>query len=215
VSKKEQILYFLERLDDNSLKDYSDKLYESLKDIETKEDKLLFWFVILLILYLFGNVGIDEVNLIFINIKDFSLVSKISPLIMGYLLFQMVFITSHKKELLLALDVVFEKRFKDKPIIEEKYGFRKLISRLFIPFSITNSLSSVFDRKRSIIESFVGFILLLPILLIGLVPTLVYILMIINLYKNYTNDLTGWICFCLSTWIFLIFIYISWIKSEK
>ena len=215
MSKKEQILYFLERLDDNSLKDYSDKLYESLKDIETKEDKLLFWFVILLILYLFGNVGIDEVNLIFINIKDFSLVSKISPLIMGYLLFQMVFITSHKKELLLALDVVFEKRFKDKPIIEEKYGFRKLISRLFIPFSITNSLSSVFDRKRSIIESFVGFILLLPILLIGLVPTLVYILMIINLYKNYTNDLTGWICFCLSTWIFLIFIYISWIKSEK
>lgn len=215
MSKKEQILYFIERLDDNSLKDYSDKLYESLKDIETKEDKLLFWFVILLILYLFGNVGIDEVNLIFINIKDFSLVSKISPLIMGYLLFQMVFITSHKKELLLALDVVFEKRFKDKPIIEEKYGFRKLISRLFIPFSITNSLSSVFDRKRSIIESFVGFILLLPILLIGLVPTLVYILMIINLYKNYTNDLTGWICFCLSTWIFLIFIYISWIKSEK
>lgn len=215
MSKKEQILYFLERLDDNSLKDYTDKLYESLKDIETKEDKLLFWFVILLILYLFGNVGIDEVNLIFINIKDFSLVSKISPLIMGYLLFQMVFITSHKKELLLALDVVFEKRFKDKPIIEGKYGFRKLISRLFIPFSITNSLSSVFDRKRSIIESFVGFILLLPILLIGLVPTLVYILMIINLYKNYTNDLTGWICFCLSTWIFLIFIYISWIKFEK
>ena len=215
MSKKEQILDFLERLDDNSLKDYSDRLYESLKDIETKEDKLLFWFVVLLILYLFGNVGVDEVNLIFINIKDFSLVSKISPLIMGYLLFQMVFITSHKKEMLLALDVVFEKRFKDKPIIEEKYGFRKLVSRLFLPFSITNSLSSIFDRKRSIIESFVGFILLLPILLIGLVPTLVYVLMIINLYKNYTNDLIGWICFCLSIWIFLIFIYISWIKSEK
>jgi hypothetical protein len=217
MNKTSEIKNFLLNNSEENIIDYSNKLYDSLKELNSKEEKHGLWFVILIFIYLLiGSSSMKEINIGFITISDISTISKLLPLLLIYVFFNMFLITSHKKDLLLALNSISEKRFNQLPLESKNKSLsRNFIVKLFFPYSFSNSISQAIAEKPNIYQAFTGFFLLLPTLILALAPYLVLLLMLIDLYKKYTDDLLGWICFITSIWGFSLLILFLWINSKN
>jgi hypothetical protein len=216
MDKISEINNFLSNNSEEIISDYSNKLYDSLKELNLKEEKHGLWFVILIFIYLLiGSSSMKEINFGFITISDISIISKLLPLLLIYVFFNMFLITSHKKDLMLTLNIISEKRFNQIPLESKHKSIgRNFIIKLFFPYSFSNAISQAITEKPNIPQAFIGFFLLLPTLLLAFLPYLTLILMLVDLYKKYTNDILGWICFITSIWGFLLLILYIWINSK-
>jgi hypothetical protein len=216
MNKEEKIREFILATPESDLEDYSEKLYGSLKDMNEKENKFGLWFVVILLLYFLSkNSQMESVDIGLITLTDTSIISKLLPLLLGYLLFNMILLTSHKKDVMLALNLLSENKFNQEPVKRgDKSYTRSLLIKLFFPYAFSNSISNVVSEKASIGQAVVGLILLLPIIIIVLIPYVAYIMMIIDIYRNYTTDLLGWVSFLGSAWIFLIILFYLWLNKD-
>lgn len=216
MKNEEKIKQFVDDVDEAELMDYSDKLFDNLKEMNDKEDKFLIWFILLLLLYLLSKSSqMESVDLGMITLTNTSVISKLLPLGMAYIFFNMISLTNHKQDVMMALNIISEKKFKQYPLKTGDKSFsRNFIIRLFFPYSFSNTISSIVTEKPSIIKSIFGFLLLIPTILIVFIPYCVYLFMIIDVYKNYTDDTLGWISFLGSTWVFLLILFFMSVKAK-
>lgn len=208
---------FIEETDDAELKDYSEKLFDNLKEMNDKEDKFLIWFVLILLLYVLTKSShMESVNLGMITLTDIAVISKLLPLGMSYIFFNMISLTNHKQDVMMALNIISERKFKQEPLKNGDKSFsRSLIIRLFFPYSFSNAISGIGTGKTSIVHAIFGFFLLIPTLLLVFIPYAIYVFMIIDVFKNYTDDILGWISFLGSAWVFLIVLYFMFAKARS
>lgn len=216
MTKKEKIHRFISENDPQIIKDYHDKLFDNLKELNEKEEKHIFWLCVVIFLYLIsGNIAIQSISLGPVTINDSSAITKILPLIFVYIVYVLHSITGQKKDINLAFEIITANQFNR---IGEKENTVSFLSRIYRPFEYSNSFSHFLKDKPDIIESLIGFIILLPLLAIGFAPYFVSISMIIDLYKNYMGDTLGKISFWITLWLFIITIFqiiVNTIKNYK
>lgn len=200
---------FIEESNEELLNDYSKTLLENLKNLNDKEEKHNQWILIMVVLFfILSNSSIDSFNIGPININDISVLGKILPLVFTFNLFYLRTISNQKKEISNALKTLCQYRFNlDKASnIEEILGL-KSITRLYLPFSFTNSILKLYNKKPSITESIIGFTLLIPLIIIAFAPYVIIFMMLVNLHKNYMNDFFGTASFYLTIWLVLIMLF--------
>lgn len=216
MKNEEKIKKFVDETDDDELKDYSDKLFDSLKEMNDKEDKFLIWFVLILLFYLLSKSShVESIDLGMITLTDISVIAKLLPLGMAYIFFNMMALSNHKQDVMMALNIISEKKFNKEPLKRGDKSFSSsLIIRLFFPYSFSNAFSGIETGKSSIVHAILGFFLIIPTLLLVFIPYAIYIFMIVDVYRNYTDDMLGWISFLGSTWVFLLILIFMSIKAR-
>ena len=208
--KKSEIEQFIKTNEESTLKDYLDRLWDNLDELNKKEEKHSLWLVIVFFLFLvLSNTSVESFNIGPVTFKDISIISKILPLIFIYIFFNLGVISSHKRELNLTIKSISEAVFKQSnssQTIRDEYS-GSFIIRMFLPYSFSNAIMKVFNKKPTIIESLIGFSLLLPVLIIGLIPYVLTIIMLYDLWKNFTTDILGKICFWTTLWAFCLSVF--------
>lgn len=209
MGKRQDILKLIEGKNDNFIMDYSNKIFDNLKDLNGKEEKNSLYAVIIVFLYLIlYNSTIESFDIGPITIKDISIVSKILPLVFMYVIFNLKTISSHKKDVLFTIKTLSEIMFNQKSMNEKFKEFgNNFVTRTYLPYTFSNSISKITSEKPHIIESFIGFPLILPVIFVGAVPYAITFLMLIDLYNNNLNDILGYACFGLTIWAFLLMIF--------
>lgn len=221
MGKREDILKIVEEKDDSFIIEYSNKVYDNLKELNSKEEKHNLYAVIVVFLYylLLNKTSFESIEIGPIMIKDITIVAKILPLVFVYIIFNLRTISTHKKDVLFTIKILSEKMFNQKTMDETyKELGNNFITRTYLPYTFSNAISKIFPEKPHIIESIVGFPLLLPTLLIGAIPYIIIITMLIDLYNNHFTELLGKASFSLTIWAFLLMIYytiLNVLKSNK
>ena len=201
----EKVKLFIASNDEQNIKDYHDKLFDNLKELNDKEEKYVLWEYIIIFLYLFAsNITFSNLSLGPISITDATVIVKILPMVFIYVLYTLHSITLQKKEATLAFETISSDRFND---ILDKDNPNSFLSRIYKPYAFTNSIASLLREKPHIIEALIGFIILLPLILIALTPYVIAGSMLVDLYKNYMNDNLGKLSFYVTLWLCGIIIF--------
>ncbi|WP_269226772.1 hypothetical protein [Flavobacterium eburneipallidum] len=216
MSYDNKIQDFINSNDENSIKEFYDKLYEKLISLSSKEEKLLLWEVIIIFIYYFSNnLKSYEINFGVISISENTELLKILPVIFATIIYFLTSITLQKLETTKIIDLISKERFAKKTQSEDTKIF---IIKMINPFNLSNSLANLItmNENTNLIEVIFNFLLFIPLILIGLSPYYILIQMLIELHNNYYNNLTGKLCFWLSTWlsIMIVFYYISGIAHS-
>lgn len=200
---------FIDNNDENSIKDFYDKLYEKQINLSSKEEKLLLWEVVIIFIYYFSNnLKSSEINFGVISISENTELLKILPVIFATVIYFLQSLTLQKLETTKVLDLISIERFAKKIQSDETKSF---IVKTINPFNLSNSLANLINENSTRIELFFNLLLFIPLLLIGLSPYYILIQMLIDLNNNYLGDFTGKLCFWLSIWlsIMIAFYYIQ------
>jgi hypothetical protein len=204
MNTSEKTKIFITTNNENCVKDFHDRLYENLKSLSAKEEKLLLWEIAIIFLYLFAaNVKFNNISLGPLSITDTSIIVKILPLIFMFVLYMLHFVTLQKKEALKAFETITKERFSNKINDQNTKSF---LTRIYNPYDFANSTVHLIRDNSSMKEFVVGIILLFPIIIIGVSPFFIAISMIIDLYK-YTTDTIGKISFGIACWFCILIVY--------
>ena len=213
MNKEAEIQLLIENSSDEYINNYTDKVYENYKELGKKEEKHNLWLVIIILLYMIiDNSSISSVNIGPININDISVVSKLLPIILIYILFNLISITDHKKDLLITLKTISNLR-SNKTLKEIDFSLR-----MYLPYMFSNSIRKLTTSKPHIITSLIGFSLLLPIIIVALTPYVIIVLMLIDIYNKHMNDFLGYLSFYITLWslfLFVFYIIVGAINSTK
>ena len=205
MTNVEKVKLFINTNDAQTVKDYHDRLFENLKELNEKEEKYVFWQFIVTFLYLFaGNITFSNLSLGPVSVTDATVVVKIIPVIFIYIFYTLHSITVQKKEVTLAFETISASRFSDILNKENPHSF---LARIYKPHAFTNSITSLFREKPHIIEAFIGFIILLPLIVIGLAPYFIAGSMLIDLYTNHMTDNLGKLSFWITLWLCFIILF--------
>lgn len=175
-----------------------------------KEEKHSLWFAIVFFFFLvLKNTTIESFNIGPVTFKDITIISKILPLIFVYIFFNLSVISSHKKEVNFTIRKlsarIFNQNQENNSILPQLTD--NFIIRMFLPFSFSNTVLKNFSNKPTFIEALIGFPLMLPVLVIGILPYVLTVYMLCDLWKNYSNDFFGVASFWLTLWAFCLAIF--------
>lgn len=208
--EKSEIDIFIKTNDEDTLRHYLDKLWSNLEELNKREEKYSLWLVIVFLLFLvLKNASIESYNIGPVTFKDISIISKVLPLVFVYTFFNLGVVSAHKKDVNETIKTLSEKLFKQttsKQTIKKEFS-GNFVVRMFLPYSFSNSIMKLLSKSPTTIEAVVGFPLMLPVLIFALVPYILTIIMICDLWKNYTNDIFGKICFWTTVWAFSLSIF--------
>lgn len=138
MTKKEKIQKFIYEKDPQIVREYHDKLFDNLKELNAKEEKHTCWLCVVIFLYLIsGNVTIQTINLGPVTINDSSAITKILPLMFVYIFYVLHSITGQKKEVNYAFEIITANQFNNK---EDKQNSGSFLSRIYRPFEYSNAL---------------------------------------------------------------------------
>lgn len=218
MGKREDILKIIDGKDEGFIVDFSNKIFENLKELNSKEEKHNLYAVIVVFLYylMLYKSSVESVSIGPITINDITIVAKILPLVFVYIIFNLRTISSHKKDVLFTIKTLSEKMF-DQKAMDQTYKElgNNFITRTYLPYTFSNSVSKILSPKPHIIEAIIGFPLLLPIIVVGALPYFVTVSMLIDLYNNHMNDLLGKTSFWLTIWAFLLMIFYTVLNVLK
>ncbi len=210
IRQNDIIIKFIEANQNNGLlADYFQKCYENLKELNKSSEKYSLALILVIFVYLFfGSTSIESFEIGPLKINDISVIPKILPVIVLYVLFSLYVIERQKTDLQNALKIysytVHKQLYSKEYLKEHRITF---ITRLFLPYSPSNMISSITNEKFSKKHSIIGLIVLFPILFIGFSPYFFLIFMLYDIYLNYYNDLLGIVSFWISIWVFIILIF--------
>jgi len=211
MGKRDDIFIALSGKDDSFIIDYSNKIFDNLKELNSKEEKYFIYCVITAFLYylILNKLSIGPIDIGPITLNDVSVVAKFLPVVFIYLVFNLRTITSHKKDVLFTIKTLSEVTLNQDildPKLEE-FG-NSFVTRTYLPYSFSNAISKILPNgKINIIEALIGFPLLLPVLLIGILPHVVVLIMLIDLYNNQMEETFGIISFWLTLWGYLLMFF--------
>lgn len=210
IRENNSIIDFIDKNKDNGLlPDFFNRCYEKLKDLNKLEEKFTYGAIFLIMLHLiFSRENITSLEVGPISIKDISIVPIAIPVILTYILFNLYVINKQKKGVINALRI-YSYIFYRQDYTSEHLKENRLnnVTRLFLPFTFSTEISSILEDKPSILTSFVGFILLLPIILIGFLPYYFLIKMLLIVHSEYYSSTLGFYSFWISIWLFLVMMF--------
>lgn len=196
---------FISINNESNIKEFHDKLYENLKILNAKEEKLLLWQVVIIFLYLFtGNVSFNNISLGPLSITDNTVILKVLPLVFLFVLYVLQLVSLQKNEALKAFEAITNERFS-KSI--ENVKIKSFLTRIYNPYDFAISTIHSIRDNSSFKEFIIGIILLLPLIIIAISPSLIAFSMVIDLYNNYTKDIIGKILFGIAFWLCILIVY--------
>jgi hypothetical protein len=214
------IIDFIDKNKDNPLlHDFFNRCYEKLKDLNKLEQRFTYGVVFFIMLHLiFSKENITSLEVGPIAIKDVSIIPIAIPVILTCLLFNLFAINKQKKVVVNALRIYSYIFYRQEYTSEDlKENRLNNVTRLFLPFTFWTEASSILENKPNILSSFIGFILLLPIILIGLSPYYFLIRMLFIVHSEYCSTKLGFFSFWICIWLFLVmmFYFITTAISEN
>ncbi|SCZ02592.1 hypothetical protein SAMN02927903_03412 [Flavobacterium caeni] len=177
--------------------------------LSSKEEKLFLWEVVIIFIYYFSNnLKSCEVNFGIISLSENTDLLKLMPIVFGTVMFFLQSVTLQKLELTKTIDLLSVERFAKKI---PNGDTRNFIVKIINPFNLSNSLANMINEDSNRIEIAFNFLIIIPLLIIGLTPYYILIQMLIDLYNNHSVDFIGRISFWLTILlsIMVAFYYIS------
>lgn len=217
MGKKSELEHFSVLVDQDTLKEYFDKVYDSLSVLNVHEEKHNFWLIVSIFIYIvFYDSSIESLAIGPVTLKDVSVIGKILPPIIAYIFFNLRTIKSQKADVNFTLKFLSKKLFlqSNEELITNDVS-NTFLTRVFLPYSFTNSISKIIREKPSTAESFIGFPLLLPLMFIGIVPYFIMGFTIYDLYQNQRETWLGVGCLWITIWIFLLMLFYIVLEGVK
>jgi uncharacterized membrane protein len=206
----EKTKVFISINNESNIKEFHDKLYDNLKILNTKEEKLLLWEVVIIFLYLFtANVSFNNISLGPLSITDNTVILKILPLVFLFVLYILQSVSLQKNEALKAFETITNERFSKKT---ENIQIKSFLTRIYNPYDFAISTVHSIRDNSSIKEFVIGVILLLPLIIIAISPSFIAFSMVLDLYNNYTTDVVGKILFVIALWLCILILYNYYIR---
>jgi hypothetical protein len=201
-----QLIKFIKDNQSSDLKDYYDKSYGKLQELNKRIDRsTLILIVVVLIYFLLAKSSIASFNIGPFNIKDIGVIGQLLPVIFAYLLFDLVISSIHKTEVLMTVKLLFLTFYTQKVEVSDfDKNKNNVFTRILLPFSFTTELSRIYSGKTPIIIALSGFLLMLPILVFYILPFYFEYYMLRDVFNNFYNDTIGKISFWLTIYINLI-----------
>ena len=138
---------FVDQANEAKLKDYYDKCYSSLKDMN-KRSNLLSVFILILLSFLIFPTFISETEVIGIKVKE-GVVGYLCPLLIPYFILEWCLIARRRRELIKIMKYVGYKVFDIPPPSEDlPFPILQINSRNAIPYSFMIEISNVDPESR-------------------------------------------------------------------
>jgi len=203
---RQEIVQFINDNDVERIIDYNDKLFDTVKELNKRNDRLsLFLIVIVLAYFLTSKATFSSLSIGPFSINDFTIIPKLAPLLFAYFLLEFALLNGHRAEVLKTIKwihlTLYKQELTKKDFQEGQYSF---FTRLILPFSKWTEIYKVSDDKPI---GCVGLFLLTPLTIILLLPFYFEVIAIKNLIDNYWSDWIGKASVILSIWLILIIIY--------
>ena len=195
--------------DHEKLKDYYDKLYEKLKYINKRLDRLTLYLIISVFAsFLVTSAKIQSLNVGPIQFSDISIIAKILPVLFSFLLLDLTLTSSHRIEVFNTVKHLFNVLYRQE-VNDSKFEFNKsnFITRVLMPFSYNLEFSKLHLNKINYFQAIIGLLVIFPFLTAVFLPFYIEYLMLKNIYLNHFSDGLGKICFILSIWVTIVLLY--------
>jgi len=208
-----QILKFIADNQHNDLKDFYDKSYGKLQELNKRIDKTtLSLLIVVLIYFLLAKSSVESFSIGPFSIKDIRVIGQLLPVLFAYLLFDLVISFIHKTEVLMIVKFLFLTLY-EQGIVPADFNKNKnnVFTRILLPFSFTTDLSRLFAGKTPVVMGCLGIILTLPVLALYVLPFYLEYYMLKGIFDNSYNETLGRISFYLAIYIniMLIFYYVK------
>lgn len=203
---RQEILKFVEDNQVERIVEYNNKLYDKIKDLNRRNDRLtLFLIFIVFIYFLTSSQSFSSIQIGPISISDFTIISKLTPLLFAYFLLEFSLLNGHRAEVMKTIKWIHLSLYKQEPnkkdYTEGRYSF---FGSLLLPFSRWTEIYKLNDVKPL---GCIGIILLLPMAIFLILPFYFEYISIKFVLEHYWNDWIGKASIILSIWIMLIILY--------
>jgi hypothetical protein len=213
MTNKNDFDEFLHANDKEFVELYSTQLLSNLNELFSREQKYnVLQMLLLLTFFLLKTSRIESFDIGPITVTDIGIIYVFIPIVFIYILFSMYGVAFQIQETESILNHIYKKRFL---LVDSKLESNKF-SRAFFPTSFAKTVKKIVSEKPNIIESIIGFLLLLPILLIGILPFGVLFLMLSEVYCSEYSNWYGKVSFYVSLWgiALLLFYIVTWIRKK-
>ncbi|NMH28486.1 hypothetical protein [Flavobacterium silvaticum] len=198
------------------LKDYFDKCFENTKEAIKQEDKLSLWLIVVIFLSIvFMSKSVESASIVGIGIKDFSKIIAIMPVMISYILMRLWLIARYIQENTHLLKMYSYSIHIQKI---DKYDLGEKISKTtkpYLPFSMYNLLTGIIDEKPKISESIIGFMVLLPNVLLGIIPYYIWFSTVKYLWEYYYGNTFVILCVFVSICLISVNIFAIVVISRQ
>ena len=204
---KNSVEDFLDKNNTDFISSYTSQILSNLADLNKRESKHFIGLALVLLLYmLLRNNHVNEIDLGFFIVKEKDLIISYMPILFIYLLMSLYSITFQIKESQRIIEDLIGAKLLIKKDDKLKYTSSRF-SRAFFPYSFATQVKSIFNSKPTAIQALIGFIILLPILIVALVPHVIVIFMIIDTYYLNFEIVEIKIAFWVSIWVYVLLWY--------
>lgn len=194
---------------------YIQTLNSNLAELYKQEAKAFILICITVLMYMLVQMkSINGIDLGFFKIEKTEILVAYLPIVFIYSLFHSYSVTFQIKETRKILEELLQKELLFEPDRQLKLMSTRF-SRAFFPYSISTTLAKLAQKPPHIIMSIIGFIILLPTIVIGLLPYIILTFMLIQTYSLGLNSYLIWIGFCASIWGTLLLLFMVIMNGLK
>lgn len=193
----------------NDLKDYYDKTYAKLHELNKKIDRTSLYLIVVVLLYfLLARSSVEKFSIGPFEIKDITIISQLLPVLFAYFLFDLVITSNHKTEVYTTVKALFLSFYKQNITIADFDKNRNnFFTRVLLPFSFTTDLSRLFSGKTPIAVGCAGIIIALPTLALYLLPFYFEYYMLRDIYQRYYELPIAKVSFYLTIYINAVIVF--------
>lgn len=216
MTRKNEILAFVEQANENIILELYNKAYKNLDELNAKVDKYSTYLsLIILLFFISANLEVDTLQIGPISIKNTSIITTIIPLLYFAFIFNILVMVMHKSELYFAVKLLGERIYKSDYKLSNLHDFQNnFINRISLPFSYSSFGREIVTKNDGILGLVFGIIVVLPSLLVIMAIFIIGFFMLTDLWNLYYNTLIGKISFWGCIWgiLFIFFIIRNWSK---
>lgn len=204
---RNEIVDFIEKNQGDRIIDFYNKLYEKLKELNKRNDRISLFLILVVIAYfLTSKSTLSSIQFGPFSTTDFSIIPKLTPVLFSYFLLEFAVVNGHRAEILKTTKwislLLYNHNLTPKDLDDTHYNY---FVRLVLPFSFWVEIGKLNDQKSPI--GCLGTILFLPLLSLFFLPFYFEYLTIKNLITLYWTDWVGKIATVVSIWLTLFVIY--------
>jgi len=206
----DEIDRFLTLNDVDYLNKYFEKIYEKIKDINGRMNKLtIYLLLILVIFYLISRSHVSDFTLGPIKISDLTIIAKCLPVCLFYLNLEYLLLSRQKA---FAQELTCKWHLKKLAYLGDTNItgfdiFRNDFLKSYLPLSFQHEFTAMSDNSGS--RGDINAILMMPFLLIAFLPGILSIEMLIEVLIRYPIDFLSIIVTVISIYIFISTIFYS------
>ncbi|MET3113257.1 uncharacterized membrane protein (DUF485 family) [Pedobacter sp. CG_S7] len=204
---QKQLLKFITDNQESDLKDFYDKSYAKLQELNKRIDKTtLSLIIIVLVYFLLAKSSVESFSIGPFNIKDIGVIGELLPVLFAYLLFDLIICSIHKTEVLITVKLLFLTLYKQKIELAD-FDKNNVFTRILLPFSFTTDLSRLVSGKTPVAMGCIGIALALPVLALYILPFYLEYHMLKDIFNNSYHEITGKVSFYLTIYINLMLLF--------